>query len=197
MPSTTSTLVSVPLASSTVITPSVFTFFIASAINDPITLSLFAEIDATCSILSYELPTSWEILFMFFTISLTALSIPLLRSIGLAPAATFFRPAFTIACANTVAVVVPSPAISAVLEATSLTICAPIFSIASSNSISFATVTPSLVIEGPPNFLSITTFLPLGPNVTLTAFANASTPFLSESLASVLNVIFFAMFLFF
>jgi len=31
----------------------------------------------------------------------------------------------------------------------------------------------------------------------LTAFANASTPFLSESLASVLNVIFFAMFLFF
>ena len=71
------------------------------------------------------------------------------------------------------------------------------FSIASSNSISLATVTPSLVIEGPPNFLSITTFLPLGPNVTLTAFANASTPFLSESLASVLKVIFFAMFFFF
>ena len=52
IPSTTSTVVSVPFASSTVITPSVFTFFIASAIKDPITLSLFADIEATCSILS-------------------------------------------------------------------------------------------------------------------------------------------------
>jgi LDH2 family malate/lactate/ureidoglycolate dehydrogenase len=35
-----------------------------------------------------------------------------LRSIGLRPAATAFDPSFTIACANTVAVVVPSPATS-------------------------------------------------------------------------------------
>ena len=55
------------------------------------------------------------------------------------------------------------------------------FSSVSSNSISFATVTPSFVIDGPPNCLSITTFLPLGPNVTFTAFAKASTPFFSES----------------
>ena len=41
---------------------------------------------------------------------------------GLAPAATFFNPSLTIACAKTVAVVVPSPAKSLVLEATSLTI---------------------------------------------------------------------------
>ena len=55
------------------------------------------------------------------------------------------------------------------------------FSNASSSSISFATETPSFVILGPPNFLSITTFLPLGPNVTLTALARASTPFFNAS----------------
>ena len=52
------------------------------------------------------------------------------------------------------------------------------FSKASSSSISLATVTPSLVTCGPPKDLPIITFLPFGPNVTLTAFAKASTPFL-------------------
>mgnify|MGYP006988128417 CR=1 FL=1 len=47
--------------------------------------------------------------------------------VGLAPAVTFFKPSATMACANTVAVVVPSPASSPVLEATSLTSCAPVF----------------------------------------------------------------------
>jgi hypothetical protein len=46
---------------------------------------------------------------------------------------------------------------------------------------------------GDPNFLSMTTFLPLGPNVTLTAFASASTPFFSLSLAFVSNNICFAI----
>ena len=82
------------------------------------------------------------------------------------------------------AVVVPSPATSDVLEATSLTICAPMFSTLFSSSISFATVTPSLVMVGAPNFLSITTFRPLGPSVTLTASASLSTPLLSAVLAS-------------
>ena len=82
------------------------------------------------------------------------------------------------------AVVVPSPATSDVLEATSLTICAPMFSTLFSSSISFATVTPSLVMVGAPNFLSITTFRPLGPSVTLTASASLSTPLLSAALAS-------------
>ena len=131
---------------------------------------------------------------MSLIIASTALSIPLFKSIGFAPAATFFRPSAIIACAKTVAEVVPSPAKSFVFDATSLTICAPIFSKVSSSSISFATVTPSFVIDGPPNCLSITTFLPFGPRVTFTAFAKASTPFLSESLASVSNVIFFAIF---
>ena len=70
----------------------------------------------------------------------------------------------------------PSPATSDVCDATSLTICAPIFSYLSLSSISLATETPSLVTVGAPNALSKTTFLPLGPNVALTAFANKFTP---------------------
>ena len=108
--------------------------------------SLLADIEATCLIISEELLTFFDCLFRFSVITATALSIPAFKSIGLAPAATFFKPSFTIACASTVAVVVPSPAKSLVFEATSFTICAPIFSRGSSNSISLATVTPSLVI---------------------------------------------------
>ena len=74
------------------------------------------------------------------------------------------------------AVVVPSPATSAVLEATSLTNCAPMFSNLSFNSISLATDTPSLVMCGAPKDLSITTLRPLGPKVTFTASANTLTP---------------------
>ena len=80
------------------------------------------------------------------------------------------------ACASTVAVVVPSPAMSEVLLATSRTIWAPMFSSGSFSSISLATVTPSLVIVGEPNFLSSTTLRPFGPSVTLTASANWFTP---------------------
>ena len=54
------------------------------------------------------------------------------------------------AWASTVAVVVPSPATSEVLLATSFTICAPMFSNLFSSSISLATVTPSLVMVGAP-----------------------------------------------
>src|SRR5207237_7054316 len=75
-----------------------------------------------------------------------------------------------------VAVVVPSPATSLVLLATSLQSCAPIFSYGSSSSISLATVTPSLVIVGLPHFLSSTTLRPLGPRVTFTASATLLTP---------------------
>src|SRR5687768_15559189 len=80
------------------------------------------------------------------------------------------------AWARTVALVVPSPATSEVLDATSRTICAPMFSRGSLSSISLATVTPSLVIRGDPNFLSRTTLRPLGPRVTLTASARRLTP---------------------
>ena len=77
---------------------------------------------ATCFILSLSEPTSLESFLSSETTVSTALSIPLLMSIGFAPAATFLRPVLIIPCASTVAVVVPSPAVSLVLEATSFTI---------------------------------------------------------------------------
>ena len=67
------------------------------------------------------------------------------------------------------------------------------FSTLSSSSISFATETPSLVTCGAPKDFSITTFRPLGPNVTFTAFANASTPLFNASLDSISNLISFAI----
>lgn len=91
---------------------------------------------------------------------------PLLKSIGFMPAATDLQPSLKMALARTVAVVVPSPAVSLVLLATCLIKEAPMFSNLSENSIDFATVTPSLVILGAPKVWSITTFLPLGPRVT-------------------------------
>src|SRR5881296_2688180 len=94
--------------------------------------------------------------------------------------------------ASTVAVVVPSPATSLVLLATSRTICAPMFSHASSSSISLATVTPSLVMVGEPNFLSSTTLRPFGPRVTFTARLSFSTPRSSALRASSLNSSCFA-----
>ncbi len=68
----------------------------------------------------------------------------------IAQVATILMPSVKIDRASTVAVVVPSPATSEVLEATSLTIWAPMFSNLSSSSISLATVTPSLVTVGAP-----------------------------------------------
>src|SRR5437867_8279407 len=44
------------------------------------------------------------------------------------------------------------------------------------SSISLATVTPSLVIVGDPNFLSRMTLRPFGPSVTFTASAKRLTP---------------------
>src|SRR3989441_372359 len=163
----------------------------ASAILSPISLSPLAEMVPTCAI-SFRPLVGAEILFSSSTTNSTALSMPRFSDIGLAPAVTDFRPSRKIACASTVAVVVPSPAWSEVLVATSLTIWAPMFSIASASSISLATVTPSLVMVGDPNFLSRTTFRPLGPRVTFTASASASTPFLSLARASPLYINSFA-----
>ena len=101
---------------------------------------------------------------------------PRRTAIGLLPAAMLRVPSLKIARANTVAVVVPSPAMSDVLDATSLTSLAPMFSKRSSNSTSLLTVTPSLVTVGPPNDLSMITLRPVGPIVTATASASFSTP---------------------
>src|SRR5258707_7409101 len=186
MPSTTSSSVSSDLASSTVMTPSLPTFFMASARNLPISASPLAEMVPTWAISSFEV-TFLEFLTRSATTASTARSIPRLRSIGFMPAATDLAPSRTIAAASTVAVVVPSPAASAALEATSRTICAPMFSNLSSSSISLATVTPSLVMRGAPNDLSSTTLRPFGPNVTRTASARISMPRSMRSRASLLS----------
>src|SRR5580704_8553100 len=110
------------------------------------------------------------------TATATAFSIPRFSAIGFAPAAKVLTPSRKMACASTVAVVVPSPATSEVFAATSFTICAPMFSSGSCSSISLATVTPSLVIIGAPNFFSITALRPFGPSVILTASARMLTP---------------------
>jgi len=72
-----------------------------------------------------------------FNANITAffpLIIPFLKAKGLAPAATFFKPSVAIAWQSKTAVVVPSPAMSFVFEATSFIISAPMFSILSSSS---------------------------------------------------------------
>src|SRR2546425_2143388 len=186
MPSTTSSWVSRPFASSTVMTPSLPTLLIASAMISPMVASLFAEIVPTCAI-SFCSLVGLESALSSLTMAPTALSMPRLRVIGSCPAATILSPSVKIARASTVAVVVPSPATSEVLEATSFTIWAPMFSNLSSSSISFATVTPSLVTLGGPKDFSRTTLRPRGPSVTVTASARTFTPRRILSRASWLN----------
>src|SRR6266446_1730751 len=192
MPSTTSSTVSADFDSSTVMTPSLPTFSMASAIRLPMVLSLLEAMVATCAI-SFLSLVDLDILLSSSTTASTAASIPRLRPIGLAPAVTFLSPSRTMAWARTVAVVVPSPAMSEVLEATSLSIWAPMSSQLSLSSISLATVTPSLVMVGLPNFLSMTTLRPFGPMVALTADAMMLTPRSRAARPSSLNRICFGI----
>src|SRR5256714_8523265 len=187
MPSTRSSSFSSDLPSSTVITPSLPTLSIASAMILPMSASELAEIDPTCAI-SLVLEQGLEIFLSSSVTAMTALSMPRLRSMGFMPEATNFMPSRTIAWARTVAVVVPSPATSEVLEATSFTSCAPMFSNLSFSSISFATDTPSLVTVGDPNERSRTTLRPFGPSVTLTASARMFTPAIMRTRAFSLNL---------
>src|SRR5665213_1157721 len=187
MPSTTSSSVSSDFASSTVMTPSLPTFFMASARNLPISASPLEEMVPTWAISSFEV-TFLEFLTRSATTASTARSMPRFRSIGFMPAATDLAPSLIMAAASTVAVVVPSPAASAALEATSRTIWAPMFSNLSSSSISLATVTPSLVMRGAPYDLSSTTLRPFGPSVTFTALLRMSTPRSILSRASTPNL---------
>ena len=81
---------------------------------------------------------TWAISFLSFvdfdifwsspTTFTTACSMPRCSPMGFAPAVTLRSPPRKMAWASTVAVVVPSPARSEVLEATSLIIWAPMFS---------------------------------------------------------------------
>lgn len=111
---------------------------------------------------------------------------------GFMPAATLRRPSLRMARVSTVAVVVPSPATSLVVLATDLMRDAPRFFALSLNSIALATVTPSLVILGPPKDCSIMTLRPLGPRVTSTASARASMPAMIAARPSALKRTSFA-----
>src|SRR4051794_23512512 len=188
MPSTNSWVVSRALPSSTVMTPSLPTLSIASAMIRPISRSLFDATEATFASSSFFL-TSLLIPLTRWTMSSTAFSMPRFISIGLAPETTARRPSLKIASARTVAVVGPSPATSLVLLATSRTMRAPMFSYLSSSSISLATVTPSLVTVGEPKLFCRMTLRPLGPSVTLTARASLAMPRRIASRASWSNAI--------
>ena len=91
MPSTTSSVVSAVLLSSTVMTPSLPTFCIASASLAPISLSPLALIVPTCSI-SFGSFVCFASFLSDSTTASTALSMPRLISIGLWPAATSLLP---------------------------------------------------------------------------------------------------------
>ena len=84
-------LVSIDFASSTVIIPSWPTFSTALAIKPPISESLLAEIEATCSITSPD-TTGLDADFNSETTVSIALSNPLLRFTGDIPADTFLNP---------------------------------------------------------------------------------------------------------
>src|SRR5213595_1598868 len=191
MPSTTSSSVAIAWLSSTVMTPSLPTLSIASAMSVPICGS-WLEMAATCATSSWPLMGTASFLISSTTAS-TAFSMPTFSSIGLAPAATLRKPSLIMVWARIVAVVVPSPATSFVLVATSRSSCAPVFSMASLSSISRTIVTPSLVTVGAPNFFSRTTLRPLGPSVMRTAWATVSMPFLRCCRASTSNVTVFAI----
>ena len=90
MPSTTSSTVSADFDSSTVMTPSLPTFSIASAIRLPIVLSLFEAIVATWAI-SFLSLVDFESFFSSSVTASTAASMPRLSPIGLAPAVTLLE----------------------------------------------------------------------------------------------------------
>ena len=125
MPSTTSNSVSIPFDSSMVIRRHCRLFSIASAMYFPNLFTTRRHSTNLC-MASFE-STMEEMLCSSSTATLVAISIPRRIPNGFAPAVTVFSPSRTIACVNNVAVVVPSPAMSFVFEATSETSFAPYF----------------------------------------------------------------------
>ena len=173
------------MPSSTVMTPSLPTFLNASAIILPTSTSLLALMLATAAMPPSTCATGFEAAASSLTTVSTARRMPRISVLASAPAASWRRPALKSASARTVAVVVPSPASSDVLLAASFTSFAPMFSTLLRSSISSATLTPSLVMFGPPQLRSRTAFRPRGPSVLLTAAASFSTPASSCLRASV------------
>ena len=102
-----------------VMTPSAETFSMASAMSLPMKAS--PEDTVPTRAMSSVPLTFWLCWWMAATAASTALAMPFFMTMGLAPAARFFRPSRISACASRVAVVVPSPATSLVLVDTSRT----------------------------------------------------------------------------
>ena len=182
IPSTFSTIVSGKSCVSIITTPVSSTCLKASPISSPKTLSLLDEIVATWSIF---LPLILSLFFSkcFITLS-TAEFIPSFKDLLFTLPLSLYASS-NIANANTVAVVVPSPASLTVFLAASFNNLAPIFSTGSNNNIESATVTPSLVIVGFPLLSSNITHFPLAPNVELTACVSFLIPSNTLSLASI------------
>ena len=91
----------------------------ASAMSLPMTSSL-EEMAPTRAISAVPL-TGLEFFLISSMAAAVALAMPFFMTMGLAPAARFFKPSRMMAWASRVAVVVPSPATSLVLVATSFT----------------------------------------------------------------------------
>jgi hypothetical protein len=171
------------LDSSTVITPSLPTFSIASATSSPMLGSLWAEMVAIWAF-SSRLFTGRESTFSASTHTRAPRSSPFFRSTALAPATTLRTPSAKMAWARRVEVLVPSPTASPVRSAAWRIIWTPMFSTRSFSSISLAIVTPSLQTTGGPKRFSRSTHLDFGPSVTRTASASAMTPRRIRSRAS-------------
>ena len=158
-----------------------------SAMIRPISLSLFELIEATSS--SIALLTFFAFLLNLSTTLLLMSTMCLSTSVLFMSSLMCSSPPNTNASVNTMAVVVPSPAAVAVLSAASFIIRTARFSLGSIRSIDFATVTPSFVTVMPCVWCgdSISTVLPPGPSVLLTAFDILTTPLISFFLPSLPN----------
>jgi len=142
--------------------------------------------------------TGTDISFNSATTAFTAASIPFLTCVAFVDAYEVASNAcVAIECANTVDVVVPSPAASTVFSAACFITVAPMFSIGSSNTTVLATLTPSLVDATCPCSFSINTLRPNGPIVTDTALLTLSIPAFNFSFASLLKLIILLIFYFF
>lgn len=172
------------MASSTVITPSSPTRWLALATTLPMLSSLWAETVATWA-RSFSLGTGRDCVRRASTASTAPCSKPRLSSTALHPATTLRSPSDHSAWARIVEVEVPSPTCSPVRTAACSSTFAPRFSSGSANWNSLAIATPSLQISGLPQLLSIRTLRDLGPSVTRTALASAVVPRSSFSRASV------------
>jgi hypothetical protein len=133
-------------------------------------LSLLAEIEAICFILSESVPTTLIVLpsQLLYCLVDTTFQIHWICSCS-----NVFQSFFTIVC-KTVAVVVPSPAKSLVLRLL-LPFERPYFLMVFQFNFFGYSNAIFVTVGGPKDFPMIT-LRPFGPRVTLTAFANASTP---------------------